>query len=444
MQLHPFRKTNMRAFENYLLSKYEMYTARERVRSVPYSLTVDASDHCQLMCPTCPTGIENAAKRAREDGYEVFRQERRMLTPELFASLLEEIGEEVFMIMFYNWGEPLLNKKLPALIKAAAEHEIFTEIHSNLSLPIPDERIDELLASGLSALKASVDGFSQEAYEKNRVGGNVELIKYNLERLVERRALLGVEVDITWQYLVFSFNEKEVDDAARFCKALGIHFNTRDAYLYDPTWLPSYRQHEAPQSVPERARNHASFERIWSPLSMPEGHPVAPTCGWHYGYSAITAGGSLMPCCMATRDEDDFGTMIPGETSFTDVWNNTEVQTVRSGFARYVKTGEKGDTLCSGCPYPPTMVQLYSLHDGLIMSRFRQLSEDETHPLHRAFDHLAHARYGRPLRDLAYEHIHSVTAERFMDFGEYPDDAARFVAFYETHLLEQGVTRPEQ
>ncbi|MDX1406869.1 MAG: hypothetical protein R3330_02015, partial [Saprospiraceae bacterium] len=217
MHAHPFRKTSTSAFENYLLSKYEMYTVQEKVRSVPYSLTVDASDHCQLMCPTCPTGLENAARKAKQEGYEIFRKDRRTLTPELFSSLLDDIGEQVFMVMFYNWGEPLLNKKLPALIRAAAEYEIFTEIHSNLSLPIPEERIDALLLSGLSALKASVDGFSQQAYEKNRVGGNMELIKYNLRQLAERRAALNAHVDISWQYLVFSFNEHEIDDAARFC-----------------------------------------------------------------------------------------------------------------------------------------------------------------------------------------------------------------------------------
>ena len=81
--------------------------------------------------------------------------------------------------MFYNWGEPLLNKQLPAFIRKAKARRIETDVNSNLSLHLSNDDIDELLGSGLDNLSASLDGFSQQSYETYRVGGDLELAKSN-------------------------------------------------------------------------------------------------------------------------------------------------------------------------------------------------------------------------------------------------------------------------
>ncbi|MDX1409662.1 MAG: hypothetical protein R3330_16050, partial [Saprospiraceae bacterium] len=100
------KKSNPAAFHNYLLSKYEMYKGRPTVASVPYCISIDPSDRCQLHCPTCATGIENASRRDKSRTPIIFREDRKMMGEDLFNSLIDELGERLLMIMFYNWGEP--------------------------------------------------------------------------------------------------------------------------------------------------------------------------------------------------------------------------------------------------------------------------------------------------------------------------------------------------
>src|SRR5437868_5905363 len=124
--MEPFQKTNPSAYLNFLQSKYEMYSARVTTRSRPYYLGIDPSDLCQLRCPTCPTGIENESRRSHVADPAIFRKDRSMLSVELLDTLLDELGESLFLIMFYNYGEPLLNKNLSSYIRKAKKFDIET------------------------------------------------------------------------------------------------------------------------------------------------------------------------------------------------------------------------------------------------------------------------------------------------------------------------------
>ncbi len=107
---------------------------------------------------------------------------------------------------------------------AATARDIYTKVDTNLSLRLTDDKLKDLLMSGLSEIAASIDGFSQQTYERYRRGGRFELVLENLTRLAALRDRLGLDTKISWNFLVFNFNEHEVPD---FCKQHGIHFNSR-------------------------------------------------------------------------------------------------------------------------------------------------------------------------------------------------------------------------
>lgn len=234
-----FSKTNRTAFLNFLRSKYEMWTGQVLVKSYPSYLGIDPSSICQLRCPLCPTGVEN---ERRKTGNKIEFRNRTLLSVEMFDALLKELNDYLFLIMFYNWGEPLLNKSVPKMIKKAKAFDIYTELHTNLSLRLSDEFIRELLESGIDDIAASIDGFSTESYQKYRIGGDYELVKTNIERLARMRDKLGLKTNIFWNFLVFSFNEHELQATRAHCESIGIIFNPRDAFVGNPDWLPSYRK----------------------------------------------------------------------------------------------------------------------------------------------------------------------------------------------------------
>ena len=53
---------------------------------------------------------------------------------------------------------------------------------------------------------------------------------------------------------------------------------------------------------------------VWSPLAPSAERQHASGCGWHYGYSAVNADGSVSPCCASWNQKDDFGRLDPGVT----------------------------------------------------------------------------------------------------------------------------------
>ncbi len=419
-----FKKRNRSAFENFLGAKYEMFTERVNVSTLPYYLCLDPADKCQLRCPTCPTGIENESRMRKDGAPTLYREKRHKLSIELGASLFDELGDNLFLVMLYNYGEPLLNPNLHEFVRMASDREIATELHSNLSLPLSDQRIEELLSAGLGSLAASVDGFSQQAYEIHRVGGKVELVHNNLERLAKARDRLGLDTEILYNFLVFKHNEHEIERARKFAENIGIGFSTRDAMIQDPSWLPSHRRDEQPYYSQEymdeliagwekAGRSDYFFEHehhlFWSPMPKQFESILPRTCGWHYGFSVVTAGGPVAPCCATTKDSEDMGTVVAGQTSFADVWNNDYFIKSRMAMVGRPTEGlEHADPTCTRCYFPKFVHHLYDVYDARVTKRFNEVFGDSEPAMATAFELLGEG------------------------FGSA--DVAGFIAHYEQHL----------
>jgi MoaA/NifB/PqqE/SkfB family radical SAM enzyme len=398
-----FKKRNRSAFTNFLRSKYEMLTAAEKVSTLPYYISIDPSDTCQLLCPTCPTGIENESKKQKNALTTLYRSDRKKLSIELFDSVLEELADRLFLIMFYNYGEPLLNPRLHEFIAKATDRDIATEVHSNLSLPLSDQRIEQLLSAGIGRLSASIDGFSQEAYEVHRVGGDVKLVRENLTRLAKTRDRLGLDTELLYKFLIFKHNEHEIEDARRFSEDIGVTFLAGDAFISDPSWLPSHREHEQPyysvedthafiQSWKDAGREDYFFEHesvvapFWSILPKQFDSTLPRTCSWHYGFSVISAGGPVAPCCGVAKDKDDFGTVVPGQTSFTEIWNNDLFTKSRMVMGGKPTDGlDHVDTVCMRCYLPKMVHHIYNDQDRLVAQRFGEVFGESEPEMAKAF-----------------------------------------------------------
>ena len=376
-----FQKTNRSAYLNYLHSKYEAWSGEIVVQSSPYIMGIDPSSICQLRCPICPTGVENESRRV---GEKISIRNRTMLESDLFIALLDEVGEKLFYIMFYNWGEPLLNKRLPDYLRKTKSLQICTEIHTNLSFRISDEYMQEILTSGVDIIAASIDGFSQENYQQYRRGGNFDLCLENITRLATMRDRLGLQTDIIWNFLVFSFNEHEIDLARKYCEENGITFNQREAYIDKPEWLPSYRREEANASSAEKPAGQPSQKGMAK-------SPVP--CSWHYNYSLVNADGSVSPCCAPWEQIHDFGHLRPGLITFGDIWNNPLFQKSRAVFAEIAALDlEDVDTLCMHCPYDASIQNLYSYLDNEVEKQFFK----EVAQIDPLLEHAFHLLSNRP------------------------------------------------
>lgn len=431
-----FPKRDHAAYRNFLRAKYEAYTGQVEVTSRPYYLVVDPCDACSLRCPTCPTGIENENRRERRP-IAPFRQKRSLMGADLLDSILEELGDRLFLILFYNFGEPLQNKQLPEFVRKATARGIEADIHTHLSLVLTDQYIEDLLSAGLSSLNVSIDGFSQETYQKHRAGGNLDLVRSNLERFVRARDRLGLTTNIVYNWLVFSFNEHEIPAAREYCQSLGITLNPREAFIDDPAWLPSYRKGEVPWTVPEEVQLRPGQPLGWAPPL-----PSAPlerwpsSCGWHYGYSVVQPAGDVAPCCAVSQQAYDMGNMVPGKVSFGDVWNGDAFRNVRAHFAGKSAAPPSSESpLCIRCPWPQFIQQLFSINDAKVIAGFHEVAADADPLMVEAFDLFTQIRYG--VTTEAFSRSSGVPGDYLFVGNEGVKATAAFVNFVRTYLPEE-------
>src|SRR4029079_19282476 len=148
---------------------------------------------CNLRCPLCPVGNGEA------EHYE------NMPVPR-FREVVAALAATVVWLSLYNYGEPLLHPSIATLI-AIAKSEIEDVTLTTNGTILRRGLEDALVDSGLDAMRISIDGTTQEAYEKYRAGGSLAKVWDNLRRLVaaKRRAGSGTPL-IEAQFIVNRYN----------------------------------------------------------------------------------------------------------------------------------------------------------------------------------------------------------------------------------------------
>jgi len=314
---YPGMRLTRKRLLNYWRSRYEMWRGVERVRAYPLVLTVEATNVCNLRCPQCFTGVGELGR------------EKSMLHVEDFRRLIDELGDHLLQVEFYNWGEPLLNKRLPEMIRMAANRGVATVISSNLSFPMTDERAEEIVQSGLHVIGLSADGATQAVYEQYRVRGDLALVLENVDRLNAAKRRLGSSTPrIVYSYHLFAHNTHEVDAARALAREHEIEFSLMKGWVAGPDW-------------DSEGRYNFGF------------HPSVGRCSYLWQQGVVHNDGGVAPCCATFYKEDDFaevGTVDSADRrAFRDVWNNDAFRAARRMFAND-PSHERRDLVCYDCP----------------------------------------------------------------------------------------------
>jgi len=166
----------------------------------PMVLMMDASSVCNQNCPVCPNGRHN---QANWNSHKI----PSFLSYEMFRKVIDEtkgFPNKIKRVRLYKEGEPLLNKRLPDMIryvkmKDAAEKVDFT---SNGTLLGPDINL-ALIDAGLDRINISFYGTSDEGWEVNSGGTRIDFSKLmkNLEHLYKHKGDLHIFVKIMEPFL---------------------------------------------------------------------------------------------------------------------------------------------------------------------------------------------------------------------------------------------------
>lgn len=181
----------------------------------PTRLRLEATTHCQLRCPTCPTA-SGAIRPVLGAGHLKLAQFRRLL----------EENPTLQQIELSNFGEMFLNPELLAMMEFAAQRGVSLTANNGVNFNhASDAVIEGLVKYRFLALTVSLDGASQETYAQYRVRGNFDRVISHIRRLNEYKAKYqSIYPRLRWQFVVFGHNEHELPQARALAEELGLEF----------------------------------------------------------------------------------------------------------------------------------------------------------------------------------------------------------------------------
>lgn len=305
----------MQAYSNVLKLRVNMALKSKAVRNYPVQAYIEPTLFCNLRCPACPTGLQLGLRPSTTIKWD------------LFKSTIDEIGDYVFSLYMYNWGEPLLHKQTPEMIRYAKDKEINILLSSNLSLKLTDDYIERLVLSGLDTLVVSLDGTTAEANSKYRIRGELDLVRENMLRIQAAKKRLGVQTPkVVWQFLVFKHNETQIGQAQAEFREWGADQIVTEAAIMP---FPPHDEGFEPSTLPEYNMYHP--DHYFHNLTDKHDKSGRP-CSWLYGIFVLNPNGKVSPCCASAGEDTDFGDYSI-KNGFFDVWNNATFKRARALFS---------------------------------------------------------------------------------------------------------------
>ena len=294
----------------------------------PTKITVESGNVCNLRCPLCPTGQGDTTST------------KGLLPYETFEKVLDQLGRDLITIRLYNWGEPLLNKRLVDMCQLAYERGVSIKISSHLNDLTP-ELAEGLLRAKVKKIYISMDGATPESYAVYRRGGDFHEVVENIKLLVaKKREMNAVFTRVIWLFHVFKHNEHEVPVARELARELGIQlqlnvartdmgkeiFETAEQALErDGHWLPEQDEYCAYDRDDKKAQRE-------------------PMCTLPWKDTAINWDGRVLACCSVYSEKHAYGSIH--DEDFHRIWNGRAYTEARREILG--KTGTD-DTICKTC-----------------------------------------------------------------------------------------------
>jgi len=303
----------------------------------PFVLMVEPTNFCNLRCPLCPSGNGTMTRARGNMKFENFRQ------------VVDQIGEYLFLILFWNQGEPFINKHLLEMVSYAHRAKIATLISTNGHFIRKPEDARRIIDSGLGELIVSLDGATRESYNLYRVGGDFDTVLEAIQILVaEKQAMKRETPTLHLQFIVFKHNEHEMSRIREMAKALGA-----DKFSYKTAQV--YTLEEAQQYLPTN-NLYSRYEPRRDDLRM-KAH-FENGCR-HIWYSAvINWEGSVTPCCFDKDALFRLGNAFDGK-AFQEIWHGQRY----GHFRRAVLQDRASIDMCRNCSEGLRGGLFYSIED---------------------------------------------------------------------------------
>lgn len=301
---------------------------------LPTNLYFEVTNRCNLPCQTCVRTF-NLHEVERDPLPQELKQAAAAL-PTLRRMVLQGIGE------------PLLNKKLPEMIRFGKAQGAWVLFNTNAVL-LDRSWQDALIDYGLDELRVSIDAATPETYREIRGAPVFDRIVANVEQFVARKAERGVmHPRLSLWMVAMRRNLHELPALVELAGRIGVPEVYFQRLVYNGLGVAQQAQSlhgetegevgaviEEAMRCGERCGVTLRASGATTPLeslrATDEPRPWS-RCQRPWDTIYVTAHGKVLPCCIAPFAHQDFGSLVLGdltEQSLEEVWQGARYQEFR-------------------------------------------------------------------------------------------------------------------
>ncbi len=174
----------------------------EKGNFFPNRVYIESTNHCNLKCVMCPTGLG------------IIQRPRGYMDIGLYRDIVAELGPVVDSAILHSWGEPLMHPNLFEMIQVGRAAGIQMETSTNITL-LDERRARGVLESELDVIYLALDGTTPETYERVRVNAKWDKVIANVERFLDLKARTGAKTRVVLQIIAMDATRAEVDEFVR-------------------------------------------------------------------------------------------------------------------------------------------------------------------------------------------------------------------------------------
>lgn len=291
-----------------------------RLIKKPTQVVLEATNSCNLNCPFCMAGMQNelVAKHGNA-AHNLMTRPTGFMTEETFSTVQRELKDfGIKKVYLHFQGEPMLNKLTPEFAARLKGDHFEVGIFTN-GQAFNDGNIKDLAKAEIDLIRFSVDGASEETYQKNRVGGKFEKVYENMKRVA--LAHKNKRTRIEWQFIAMRNNEHEIEKARKMAEEIGVNF-----------FVKGFRE-TLPSLTAENSKYRAKY------LKKP--------CTDIYHQIGIYWNGDVVPCCYDVDGKEVMGNL--SKTGLRAIWKSQTYSSFRKNVDGFTKYPEDEPSICRTC-----------------------------------------------------------------------------------------------
>jgi radical SAM protein with 4Fe4S-binding SPASM domain len=326
-----FKKLSVYKAFNFFKLAFGFYYSRLINKPVqmglPFFISIEPTTSCNLRCPQCPSGLRE------------FTRPTGMLQNQLFEKIIMQTKKHLHSLTFYFQGEPYLNPDFLKMVSFASNNNIFTITSTNAHY-LTEENAKQTILSKLDKLIISVDGITQEVYEKYRIGGDYDKVIAGTKEILKQKKLLNSSSPhVVWQFVVFKTNEHQIEAVKKLGKELGVdEVKIKTAQIYDfengHDLIPEADDYSRYKKVKEGNTDSYRYELKNKLLNQ---------CWRMWQGCVITWDGKIVPCCFDKDAKYKLGNLE--KDTFESIWFSDSY----NNFRRSILKSRNQIDICTNC-----------------------------------------------------------------------------------------------